>query len=113
MEDKLNIKNSLLERFLKYVKIWSESDSQKADSGIMPSTSGQNEMASVLCAELKSLGLENVQTTEHCYTYGILPANGSAESSICLLAHIDGAVQKETGSPNYFKFTSEFKSAKI
>ena len=89
MEDKLNIKNSLLERFLKYVKIWSESDSQKADSGIMPSTSGQNEMASVLCAELKSLGLENVQTTEHCYTYGILPANGSAESSICLLAHID------------------------
>ena len=24
-----------------------------------------------------------------------------------------GAVQKETGSPNYFKFTREFKSAKI
>ena len=23
------------------------------------------------------------------------------------------AVQKETGSPNYFKFTREFKSAKI
>ena len=89
MEDKLNIKNPLLERFLKYVKIWSESDSEKADSGVMPSTSGQNEMASVLRDELKSLGLENVQTTEHCYTYGILPANGSAESSICLLAHID------------------------
>ena len=25
----------------------------------------------------------------------------------------EGAVQKEMGSPNYFKFTSEFKSAKI
>ena len=25
----------------------------------------------------------------------------------------DGAVQKEMGSPNYFKFTREFKSAKI
>ena len=24
-----------------------------------------------------------------------------------------GAVQKEMGSPNYFKFTKEFKSAKI
>ena len=24
-----------------------------------------------------------------------------------------GAVQKEMGSPNYFKFTSEFKSATI
>ena len=25
----------------------------------------------------------------------------------------EGAVQKETDSPNYFKFTREFKSAKI
>ena len=25
----------------------------------------------------------------------------------------NGAVQKEMGSPNYFKFTREFKSAKI
>ena len=25
----------------------------------------------------------------------------------------EGAVQKEMGSPNYFKFTREFKSAKI
>ena len=28
-------------------------------------------------------------------------------------AFADGAVQKEMGSPNYFKFTREFKSAKI
>lgn len=89
MEDKLKIKDALLGRFLKYVRICSESDSRKADSGIMPSTSGQREMASVLCAELKSLGLENVQTTEHCYTYGILPANHSSGPSLCLLAHID------------------------
>ena len=27
--------------------------------------------------------------------------------------NLNGAVQKETGSPNYFKFTREFKSAKI
>ena len=27
--------------------------------------------------------------------------------------NLPGAVQKETGSPNYFKFTREFKSAKI
>jgi len=26
---------------------------------------------------------------------------------------LQGAVQKEMGSPNYFKFTREFKSAKI
>ena len=34
----------------------------------------------------------------------------------CLFLDVDdalGAVQKEMGSPNYFKFTREFKSAKI
>ena len=34
-----------------------------------------------------------------------------AAASEARTAH--GAVQKETGSPNYFKFTREFKSAKI
>jgi len=33
------------------------------------------------------------------------------KSEICSIYY--GAVQKETGSPNYFKFTREFKSAKI
>ena len=30
-----------------------------------------------------------------------------------MISLVFGAVQKETGSPNYFKFTREFKSAKI
>ena len=30
-----------------------------------------------------------------------------------LTLKMKGAVQKEMGSPNYFKFTREFKSAKI
>ena len=29
------------------------------------------------------------------------------------MTEIGGAVQKEMGSPNYFKFTRELKSAKI
>lgn len=84
-----NIRNSLLNRFIKYVKTCSQSDSNKADEGVIPSTPQQFEMAKILCEELKSLGLENVQTTEHCYTYGFLPANDGDEKSICLLAHID------------------------
>ena len=84
-----NIRNSLLNRFIKYVKTYSQSDSNKADEGVIPSTPQQFEMAKILCEELKSLGLENVQTTEHCYTYGFLPANDGDEKSICLLAHID------------------------
>ena len=84
-----NIRNSLLNRFIKYVKTCSQSDSNKADEGVIPSTPQQFDMAKILCEELKSLGLENVQTTEHCYTYGFLPANDGDEKSICLLAHID------------------------
>lgn len=84
-----NIRNSLLNRFIKYVKTYSQSDSNKADEGVIPSTPQQFEMAKILCEELKSLGLENVQTTEHCYTYGFLSANDGDEKSICLLAHID------------------------
>ena len=30
--------NKLLNRFIRYVKVWSESDEKKADEGKMPST---------------------------------------------------------------------------
>ncbi len=79
----------LLERFLKYVKTCSESCSDKADEGIMPSTECQWNMAKILCEELKTLGLQNIQTTKYCYTYGFLPANCESEKSFCLLSHID------------------------
>ena len=78
-------------RFLSYVKVCSQSDSAKADSGIQPSTECQWDMAKFLCLELKALGLSDVQTTDKCYTYGRLPASSGMEGkkSICLLAHID------------------------
>ena len=81
----------LLDRFIKYAKTYSESDSSNADHGIMPSTSQQWELAGLLCAELKQLGLINVQTDANCYTYGFLPATAGFEDvpSFCLLAHID------------------------
>ena len=81
----------LRERFLRYVRICTQSDSSKADSGIQPSTECQRNLASVLNEELKSLGLVDVQTTEKCYTYARLPSSSGMEGkpSICLLAHID------------------------
>lgn len=81
----------LMERFLRYVKTCSQSDSSKADSGIQPSTECQWDMARLLSDELKALGLSDVQTTEHCYTYGRLTASSGMEGipSICLLSHID------------------------
>ena len=82
---------SLLERFIRYVKVWTESDEEAADRGIMPSAERERDLAAILCDELSSLGLQNVQTTEHCYTYGFLPATPAFKDKepFCLLAHTD------------------------
>jgi tripeptide aminopeptidase len=83
--------SSLLERFLRYVQVWTTSDSNSADNGNQPSTQTQFDLAHILETELKSLGLEDVQITEHCYVYGRLPASKGCEKiePFCLLAHID------------------------
>ncbi|MBR6295721.1 MAG: peptidase T [Treponema sp.] len=82
---------ALMERFLRYVKIWSESDGEAADSNKMPSTDRQWDMAAALKSELEALGLSDVQTTAFCYTYGRLEASKGMEEvpSFCLLSHID------------------------
>ncbi len=90
--------DGLLDRFLDYVKTYTESSSDKADDGAQPSTEQQWDLAKKLNAELKSLGLQNVQTTDFCYTYGLLPASEGMENvpPFCLLAHID-TVDEVTG----------------
>lgn len=84
-------RNSLLERFIRYVKIWTTSDSARADKGIQPSTDRQFDLANVLAKELQAFGLYDVQVTEYCYVYGRLPASTGKENetSFCLLSHID------------------------
>ncbi|MBQ4378808.1 MAG: peptidase T [Treponema sp.] len=88
---KEELKSKVLENFLRYVKVWTTSDSVSADSGNQPSTKNQFELAKILEEELKSLGLQDVQTTEKCYVYGKLPASAGFEhlKPFCLLAHID------------------------
>lgn len=83
--------DSLLERFLRYVKTYSTSSSERADEGIMPSTPQEREFADSLAQEMRSSGFENVQVTENCYVYASVPATKGFEkcTSFCLLAHID------------------------
>ena len=84
-------KSEILERFLRYVQIWTTSDGERADQGIQPSTKRQWDFAKLLAEELKANGAEGVQITDYCYVYGFLPASHGKESapSICLLAHMD------------------------
>lgn len=90
-------KEKLLQRFLKYVKIWTTSDSEIADSGLQPSTERQLDLANVLFEEMKNLGLENCTITEHGYVYGKLSAsnsdskNSNPSEPFFMMAHMDTA----------------------
>ncbi len=88
----------LLERFLRYVKVWSESDSQKADEGVQPSTQRQWDFAKMLASELTLSGASKVQITDYCYVYGMLKASEGLEKvpPICYMAHMD-TVEEVTG----------------
>ena len=89
-------KNKLLERFLRYVKIWTESDGAAADNGVFPSTQRQFDLARLLEQELIALGLEQVQVTDDCYVYGYLPGNVDVTDPVLFLAHMD-TVDEVTG----------------
>ena len=74
-------KKRLLERFLRYVKVWTESDGEAADRGVFPSTQRQFDLAKILESELVAMGLEQVQVTEDCYVYGYMPGEGPSTGS--------------------------------
>lgn len=85
--------NELLERFLRYVKVFTTSNSQVADSGICPSTNGQFDLAKMLEEEMKNLGFEDVSINQNCFVYGVIPKSKdfSSNESVLLMAHLDTA----------------------
>ena len=88
--ENLDFQKKALNRFVKYAKINSQSDGEKADNGVFPSTPQQKEFAKLLVEELKTLGVE-ASIKNECYVYTFIAGTGSKqnEESICLLAHID------------------------
>lgn len=77
----------LLERFLSYVKIDTQSD--ESAEGV-PSTKKQFDLARKLEHELIEMGLKNVSLDEHCYVMAKLPSNQKEDSvSLGLIAHMD------------------------
>lgn len=95
-------KNKMLERFCRYVKIWSESDGKAADQGVFPSTERQWDFAKILVKELRNLGTRNVYLTDFCYVVAKIDSNiEDAEErkkypTILLMAHMD-TVDEVTG----------------
>ncbi len=86
-------RRELLDRFLRYVRIDTQSDENSAAS---PSTEKQKDLARVLVEELRQLGCADAAMTEWGYVFATVPANLPAGHpaagrvpTIGLVAHMD------------------------
>lgn len=81
------MKNRLLEKFIRYVKI----DTRSSESSVkFPSTENQFDLARLLVDELKELGLRDAAVDNHCYVTATLGGNTDRNCPvIALFAHLD------------------------
>ncbi len=85
MKDLLRTK--LIDRFLKYTAITSQSDPSNPE---VPSSPGQWDMANTLAAELQTLGLIDIEISDFCVVTAHLPANTAKPfPAIGFCAHLD------------------------
>jgi tripeptide aminopeptidase len=78
---------SLLERFLRYVRVDTQSKRDRTQS---PSTPGQLDLSRMLVAELRETGLEDAQLDDNGYVTATLPATVDGDApTIGLIAHVD------------------------
>ncbi len=78
---------AVAERFLRYIKINSQSNPGSANC---PSTPGQLDMAKLLSEELIDLGMQDVHLNKDGYVWGTLLANTKKEAPVIgFLAHMD------------------------
>lgn len=80
--------SSVLERFLRYVQIDTQSD---PNSETFPSTAKQHNLSKLLAEELRALGVADAHVDEHGYVYATIPSNSDKKNVpvICFCAHVD------------------------
>ena len=77
----------VIERFLRYVKVDTESDETSTTS---PSTFKQFDLAHILVEELKEIGVDEVKLSDECLIYAKLNANTDIKCDhIGFVAHMD------------------------
>ena len=82
---------SVLDRFLRYAKINTES---KEGVDTVPSTAHQFNLARILVKELQEMGISDARLDDHCFVYGTIPCNLTGEDcgkvpSIGFISHLD------------------------
>lgn len=82
-------KQQLLNRFLQYVKIDTES---VPDKETVPSSEKQKNLGNLLKSQLEEMGLSDVRMCEHGYVYGMIPSTMKrrcAVPALGFIAHMD------------------------
>ena len=80
-------KQHIIDRFIKYVTIDTESDPNNPE---FPSTENQWNLAKVLEKELNQIGMQEVELDKNCYIMATLPSNLNYKvPTIGFVAHID------------------------
>jgi tripeptide aminopeptidase len=83
----LDIQHTVLDRFLRYVQIDTQSD---PNSETIPSTEKQKNLSRLLVEELKEMGIQDAELDEYGYVYATIPANTEKEVPvICFCSHVD------------------------
>lgn len=85
----MNYQFTVLERFLQYVTIDTQSN---AESNTHPTTAKQKNLSALLAAQLKEMGITDAVADEFGYVYATIPANTAKNVPvICFCSHIDTA----------------------
>ena len=83
----MNISHTVTERFLKYVKIDTQSD---PSSTTCPSSEKQKDLGKVLVEELQEMGISDAHMDENGYVYATIPSNSNKKVPvICFCSHMD------------------------
>lgn len=78
---------SLTDRFVKYVKIDTQSDSA---SPTTPSTAKQKDLGKVLVEELLEIGISDAHLDQHGYVYATIPSTTEKQIPVlCFCSHMD------------------------
>ena len=85
----MNYNYTVTERFLRYVKIDTQSD---PESKSYPSTEKQKDLSRLLVKELLEMGISDAEMDEFGYVFGTIPSNtDKAVPVICFCSHVDTA----------------------
>ncbi|MBD3747954.1 MAG: peptidase T [Sphingobacteriales bacterium] len=83
----MTIKHTVKDRFLRYVKVNTQSD---PTSQSVPSTEKQKNLSKILVQELQEMGISDAHLDDLGYVYATLPSNSTkAVPVICLCSHVD------------------------